>query len=181
MKPFLEKLQRPDGASWAWLDRRLDDGIPFQWHHHPEFELTPTLNSRGQRVIGDHIGNYDDGDLVLIGPNLPHTWVSRERVAVGPHVAQVMWFHPDWAAALGATLVELAPVTALLARARTGIAFAPVAAVAARPRIAALFARPADDRVLTLLDLLRLLAADQNAAPLAAPKAPLPFGTDRTR
>ena len=35
MKPFLEKLQRPDGASWAWLDRRLDEGIPFQWHHHP--------------------------------------------------------------------------------------------------------------------------------------------------
>ena len=62
------------------LDRRLDDGIPFQWHHHPEFELTLTLNSRGQRFIGDHIGDYDDGDLVLVGPNLPHTWVSREKI-----------------------------------------------------------------------------------------------------
>lgn len=181
MKPYLEKLQPPAGASWAWLDRRLDDGIPFQWHHHPEFELTLTLNSRGQRFIGDHIGSYDDGDLVLIGPNLPHTWVSRERVAAGPHVAQVMWFHPDWAAALGRTLIELGPVTALLARARTGLAFTPAAAAAARPRIAALFARAADDRVLPLLDLLRLLAADTNAAPLATPQAPLPLGADRAR
>ena len=101
MKPFLERVQRPPGASWAWLDRKLDNGIPFQWHHHPEFELTLTLNSRGQRFIGDHIGEYGDGDLVLIGPNLPHTWVSRDRIAEGPHVAQVMWFHPDWTAALG--------------------------------------------------------------------------------
>jgi mannose-6-phosphate isomerase-like protein (cupin superfamily) len=79
MKPLLEKVTPPDGASWAWLDRRLDDAIPFQWHHHPEFELTLTLNSVGQRFIGDHIGEYGDGDLVLIGPNLPHTWASRAK------------------------------------------------------------------------------------------------------
>jgi AraC-like DNA-binding protein len=181
MKPFLEKVQLPPGASWAWLDRQLPDGIPFQWHHHPEFELTLTLNSRGQRFIGDHIGDYSDGDLVLIGPNLPHTWVSRDRVADGPHVAQVMWFHPDWAASLGATLVELRPVTALLARARTGLSFSPAIAATARTRIAALFARPAEDRVLPLLDLLRLLATDEAAVPLATPLAPLPAGADRTR
>ena len=56
MKPYLEHLTTDDGASWATLNRRLEDGIPFQWHHHPEFELTLTLNSRGQRFIGDHIG-----------------------------------------------------------------------------------------------------------------------------
>lgn len=182
MKPFLEKLQKPDGASWAWLDRKLDDGIPFQWHHHPEFELTLTLNSRGQRFIGDHIGEYTDGDLVLIGPNLPHTWVSRERVEAGPHVAQVMWFHPDWAAALGATLVEMKPVAGLLARARRGLRFSDPVLAAARPRIGALFARAPEDRVLALLDLLRLLSADDGAQPLASPAATVPAGTaDRAR
>ncbi|RYE08533.1 MAG: AraC family transcriptional regulator [Hyphomicrobiales bacterium] len=181
MKPFLEKLQIPQGASWAWLDRQLAEGIPFQWHHHPEFELTLTLNSRGQRFIGDHIGDYEDGDLVLIGPNLPHTWASRERLASGPHVAQVMWFHPDWAAALATTLVELKPLTALLARARTGLAFSPGMARAARPRIAALFARPAEERVLPLLDLLQMLATDPAATPLASAAVTLPSGSDRTR
>lgn len=181
MKPFLEKVQRPPGASWAWLDRHLPDGIPFQWHHHPEFELTLTLNSRGQRFIGDHIGDYADGDLVLIGPNLPHTWVSRERIGSGPHVAQVMWFHPDWADALGSTLVELAPVTAMLARAGRALSFSAGAAQAARPRIAALFTRSPEDRVLPLLDLLSCLARDDEAAPLATTSGTMPAGTDRTR
>ena len=80
MRPLFEKVTVPDGASWALLDRRLDDGIPFQWHYHPEFELTLTLNSRGQRYIGDAIAAYDDGDLVLLGPNLPHTWCSAEKI-----------------------------------------------------------------------------------------------------
>src|SRR5688572_15167349 len=103
MRPLLEKIRPEPGASWAMLNRRLDAEIPFQWHHHPEYELTLTLNSRGQRFIGDHIGAYDDGDLVLVGPNLPHTWASREKIAEGePHVALVMWFLPEWAAPLGA-------------------------------------------------------------------------------
>lgn len=183
MKPFLEKLQKPAGASWAWLDRKLDDGIPFQWHHHPEFELTLTLNSRGQRFIGDHIGDYGDGDLVLIGPNLPHTWVSRERIAPGPHVAQVMWFHPDWAAALGVTLVELRPVLALLERARTGLTFCQIIAGEARGHVTALFAKPPEERVLPLLVLLQLLATDRDATPLAtiAATPTVPAGSDRGR
>ena len=45
MKPFLEKLPPHSDTSWTMLNRRLDDAIPFQWHHHPEFELTLTLNS----------------------------------------------------------------------------------------------------------------------------------------
>ena len=69
----------------------------FAWHHHPEFELTLTRNSRGQRFVGDHVGNYDDGDLVLIGPNLPHTWASREKIrTTEPHVALVFWFSQQW-------------------------------------------------------------------------------------
>jgi hypothetical protein len=98
MRPFLERLPWQEGSSLAVLDRQLEEAIPFQWHHHPEFELTLTLNSCEQRFMGDHVGEYDDCDLVLVGPNLPHTWVSREAVSAGPHVALVIWFHPDWAA-----------------------------------------------------------------------------------
>src|SRR5262245_946906 len=97
MKPFLEKLPPHSDTSWTMLNRRLDDGIPFQWHHHPEFELTLTLNSRGQRFIGDHVGTYEDGDLVLVGSNLPHTWSSNLKIDDGgPHVALVLWFSPEW-------------------------------------------------------------------------------------
>lgn len=183
MRPLLEKVRPADGASWAWLDRRLDDAIPFQWHHHPEFELTLTLNSVGQRFVGDHIGDYADGDLVLVGPNLPHTWASRDKLSAGaPHEAKVMWFHPDWVKGLAALLAEMRPVADLLARAGRGLAFSAGAAQRARAPIAALFARAPGDRLAMLIDILRLLAEDRDAVALASPAAALPMaGADRTR
>ena len=95
MKPIFEKVVVPTGASWTLFHRRLP-AFPFEWHYHPEYELTFTLNSLGQRYIGDHIAPYGDGDLALVGPNLPHTWQSARPIDAGaPHVAIVMWFTPE--------------------------------------------------------------------------------------
>ena len=168
MKPYLEHLTADDGASWATLNRRLEDGIPFQWHHHPEFELTLTLNSQGQRFIGDHIGRYGDGDLVLIGPYLPHTWHSLDRADAGlPHTALVMWFLPEWAERLTAN-AELRHVAAMLARASTGLHFSPQIAARVRPLVETLFTQPAVDRFISLVRILTLLAEDRAATPLSA-------------
>ncbi len=93
LRPRLEKLQPLASASWARRNRVRPGGIPFQWHHHPEYELALTLNSRGYRFVGA----YDDGDLVLVGLDLPHTWASTDSPDPGgPHVAQIIWFPPDW-------------------------------------------------------------------------------------
>jgi AraC-like DNA-binding protein len=183
MKPFLERLRPEPGTSWAMLNRRLDDGIPFQWHHHPELELTLTLNSRGQRFIGDHIGSYEDGDLVLIGPNLPHTWHSTGKIAGGsPHVALVMWFLPDWASVLSATLIEFSAIAAMVERAANGLKFTQSYAERARPMIEDLFSRPPDERLLSLMRVLNLLAHDAEAEPLASPRSvPARVGADRSR
>jgi len=72
MKPQFEHVTIPDGCSIRVLNRRISE-IPFEWHHHPECELTLTLNSRGWRFIADHIGAYDSHDLVLIPSEMPHT------------------------------------------------------------------------------------------------------------
>jgi AraC-like DNA-binding protein len=172
MRPLFEKVAVPPGASWALLDRRLDDGIPFQWHYHPEFELTLTLNSRGQRYIGDNIASYDDGDLVLLGPNLPHTWNSIERICpTEPHHAVVMWFTESWAASLTSALAEMRPVAAMLARAGRGVAFSAETAKAARPIIEAIPAGAPADRLLMLMEVLALTAADTGWQPIAGPSA----------
>ncbi|WP_236943608.1 hypothetical protein [Jeongeupia sp. USM3] len=73
MRPQFEHITVPAGQSWALLWRELPT-LPFAWHYHPEFELTLTLNARGQRFIADRIDDFDDGDLVLLGPELPHSW-----------------------------------------------------------------------------------------------------------
>jgi len=172
MRPLFEKVTVPPGASWALLDRRLDDGIPFQWHYHPEFELTLTLNSRGQRYIGDSIAPYGDGDLVLLGPNLPHTWNSAEKIDPRrPHHALVMWFTEAWSQGITTALAEMQGVAALLARAGRGVVFSSGISELARPIIESIPARSPADRLLRLMEVLALLATDPDAAPIASAAA----------
>lgn len=162
------------------LDRRLDDAIPFEWHHHPELELTLTLNSRGQRFIGNHVADYEHGDLTLIGPNLPHTWASREKIdAARPHVAQVFWFRREWIENLAQGSVELASVVQLVRRAETGLAFAPALGSALQPEIEAIYSQPAPMRLLGLLNILVRLAEEISQS--LSTVIPQDFGNDRTR
>lgn len=160
-KPFLEKVTTPTDASWALLDRRLEEEIPFEWHHHPEFELTLTLNSRGQRYIGNSIENYDDGDLVLVGPNLPHTWNSTEKInSEMPHIALVMWFKQDWMEALIKLVAELKPVEKLLTTSERGIVFSEASAQKVRPVIEEMRQLQPVERLARLLEILVLLSED---------------------
>lgn len=175
MRPYLEILPRVPDASWSMLNRRLDDAIPFQWHHHPEFELTLTLNSIGQRFIGDHTGGYEDGDLVLVGPNLPHTWVSRAKIDDDkPHVALVLWFHRDWLLRMTGGAVEFRSIETMLERADRGLQFSKEIAAAIRPEYEAIFAKPPVERLLSLLNVLAQVADDRQAAPLASAPAQAP-------
>ncbi len=50
--------------------------FPAPWHYHPEYELVQVTKSTGRRMVGDHIGYFEEGDLVLMGPMLPHVWVN---------------------------------------------------------------------------------------------------------
>lgn len=71
------------------------------WHYHPEFELTLIIKSFGQRQVGDSIENFNSGDLVLIGSNLPHVWKNDEIFLDGKTdlkaQAIVIKFLPDFA------------------------------------------------------------------------------------
>ncbi|HLU88960.1 MAG TPA: AraC family transcriptional regulator [Cyclobacteriaceae bacterium] len=50
--------------------------FPCPWHYHPEYELVLVLKSTGRRMVGDHIGYFQEGDLVCLGPYLPHVWIN---------------------------------------------------------------------------------------------------------
>lgn len=48
--------------------------FPCPWHYHSEYELVLVLKSTGRRMVGDHIGYFNEGDLVFMGSLLPHVW-----------------------------------------------------------------------------------------------------------
>ena len=180
MKPFFETVTPEPGASWTFLDRRLPEGLPFQWHHHPEFELTLTRNSRGHRYIGDDVGPYDDGDLVLIGPGIPHSWHSREAIdPAQPHVALVAWFTRDWVAGLTAAFPEMAQLSGMLARATQGLCFHRAASEAVADSFEAMRTAPPARRLVLLIEVLTTLCHFHEAEPLAnAPREETELAAD---
>lgn len=170
MKPFLEKVVVADDSSWSMVRALRHPNVPFEWHHHPEFELTLTTNSRGHRFIGDHVGKYDDGDLVLLGPHLPHTWSSSSKIdEAQPHNVMVIWFRPEWARGLTELLTELKPINAMLDRSSRGLFFSRQAADGVRGSIETIFEKRPADRLMDLMAILLSLAADEGATPLSAP------------
>src|ERR1700722_7135456 len=123
MKPFLEHIKTSKDSSWGLFDRRLP-AIPFEWHYNSEYELTLTLNSRGQRFVGDNISRYADGDLVLIGPKIPHTWGSRGVVCKeGEPQALVLWFSDAFVKGMIDPHVELRAIRRLLERSSRALTF----------------------------------------------------------
>lgn len=170
MNPLLETLLVPDDATWNYFYRRLDDCIPFNWHHHDEFELTFTVNSRGQRYVGDTIEPYGDGDLVFLGSNLPHTWMSQHKVDdAQPHLAHVFWIRPAWIRSLIDTLLELKHFKPMLELAGRGIVYSEATANAVRDRLEDLRTLPPPARVLRFIEVLTLLGEDKEYRLLCAP------------
>jgi AraC-like DNA-binding protein len=180
MKPFIETVTPQAGESWAFLDRKLPDGIPFEWHHHPEFELTLTINSRGHRYIGDDVEPYDDGDLVLIGSGIPHSWHSREAIdAAQPHVALVAWFTREWVAGMTTLFPETARIGGMLARATQGLCFGQDARDEVAPLIEAMRTTTPARRLVLLISALVTLCQDTEAVALAnIPAEPVALSAD---
>ncbi|WP_186115037.1 helix-turn-helix domain-containing protein [Burkholderia gladioli] len=170
MKPAYEHVDFGPGCSVRIYHRRLSR-IPFEWHHHPEYELTLTLNSRGKRYIGDSVAAYGADDLVLVPPNLPHTWASNRSIdAAAAQVAIVVWFDGDWIERLADVCPEHNVLRDLLRRAACGLHFEDGAGAAMRERLDALLSSEPQRRLAAVLEVLHRLAAAP-AASLAAPSA----------
>ena len=94
MKPIFKKV---DSKSEGAFVARIDQFAQFynKWHFHPELELTHIVKGRGTRFVGDNIEFFKDGDLILIGSNLPHVWKNQNKESE-LSVARVVQFLPNF-------------------------------------------------------------------------------------
>jgi AraC-like DNA-binding protein len=124
MKPVNVKLSKPPQASFKFKKIQLET-LEFNWHCHPEYEIMFMYGSRGKRFIGDSISYYNEGDLFLIGPYLPHTWYSpklmRGRNKV--HQAILIQFAENFAGLNIHEIPEMVTLEHLFSNASRGIQF----------------------------------------------------------
>jgi AraC-like DNA-binding protein len=66
-----------------------------RFHFHNAYEIALMIKSSGRRIIGDNIEDFTDGDIVLMGPHLPHVSYSDDAGKREVH-ALVIYFYPDW-------------------------------------------------------------------------------------
>lgn len=126
MKPLLLKVA---GSPADSIDIRQERRPYFDnpWHYHPELELTLVTESRGIRFVGDAIEPFAEGDLVLLGANLPHYWRNDERYyaldSTQSAEAIILRFRANaWGNDFLAT-PEMQPLNALFQRANRGLQF----------------------------------------------------------
>lgn len=95
MKVRFERIVPDDNSSFRTL--HIHDvpisKLNWQYHYHPEVELVCVLYGTGTRHIGYHKSNYKDGDLVLIGSNVPHSGFGLN--ATEPHEEIVIQFKEE--------------------------------------------------------------------------------------
>ncbi len=130
----------------------------FLWHLHPEVELTYIQKGYGVRYVGTSIQPFYEGDLCLLGGNLPHAYGSDPRHKgvcrwMVLHFRAEFWGDAFW------KLTENRSLTALLRVSRQGLRFSGGIAAAVGKCMADLQDMPAGDgrRLLCFLEILHQL------------------------
>ncbi len=117
MKPILEQIPLGTHKSISAF-RFHKDHFETPWHFHPQHELTLIEGSVGTKFVGDYVGPYSPGELVLLRSKLPHCW-KNHSLSGGSAKSTVIQWNPG----IFAQVPEIMPVFELMKRASRGILF----------------------------------------------------------
>ncbi|WP_309105112.1 AraC family transcriptional regulator [Microbacterium sp.] len=137
-----------------------DDPGPFaRWNFHPEYEIHLVNQGTGRFIVGDQVGSFDEGNLVLVGPELPHHWIVDQRSdGEIPGHYTVLQFHDRWIRSCIALMPELIELRPMLAQSTRGIEFLGETAARGAALLTEVGAGTGTDRLVSTLALLGTLA-----------------------
>ncbi len=137
---------------------RAKSDFDFPLHYHDEIELNFIKNARGtKRIVGDHVEEIGDIELVLVGPGLPHGWFGSgfpenriEEITIQ--------FHKDFFDEKFLQKNQLSFIRIMLGRSLRGILFSAETTKRLEPRIYGLGRKQGFDSVLELMSILHDLS-----------------------
>jgi AraC-like DNA-binding protein len=181
MKAYLEQITTKSDCSIAVLNLNLSR-FNGPYHFHPELELTWIRKSSGTRYLGGNVSEYEPGDLVLAGADVPHCWRSNDLPEAGSAQAIVIQFSAAFAGNAFLELPEMAKVKRLFEKAKAGILIKGGNKEKIISKMKQCVFKSGLDRLLTFIEILNLISGsseneliDQQYTTVATS----PFETDR--
>ncbi|MFT7033288.1 MAG: AraC-like DNA-binding protein [Cyclobacteriaceae bacterium] len=132
------------------------------WHFHPEFELTYIKKGTGIRYVGNHVTDFESGDLVLLGPHLPHCWRNLDEYK-GTAQSIVI----QWAPAILGNIPELNAIYKMMGKAGRGLRFNTEDNPSVGDQMFRLIDMPPINQYIGFLSLLSKLSQERNTQILA--------------
>jgi AraC-like DNA-binding protein len=160
MKAQFQKILPEEGLSF--IARKLNlPHFSSDYHFHPEYEIKYVIRSSGKRIVGSSIENFREGDLVMIGPNIPHVWKNDPEYleTEQSRTSAFLIMFPETCLGDGFfSLAEMSQIKELLQKARGGINF-PLAQNSMIPvKLQRLISCEGPSRIIMFLDILMELA-----------------------
>jgi AraC-like DNA-binding protein len=170
MRPQL--LNVPHQPEHSFSVRR--DVVPYfynRWHYHPNVELVHIEKGSGTQFIGDRIEPFAEGDVLLIGSNLPHYWRCDdpyfEANGTLQAIATVVHFKEECLGSQFLELPESRAIKALLETAKHGLRLQGATRLAVATTLLQLLNAKGFDRIILLLTILNTIAHSTDYSLLA--------------
>lgn len=156
-KAAFEAIAPNFGNSFTYqrFDRNTENGNRG-WHYHPELELVHVQGGSGKRQIGSHVSYFREGDLILIGANLPHCGFTDKLT--GNKSETLVQMKPDFLGSDFFKIPEMRKIQNLFEVAKGGIAFSGRTKVMVGEKMEILEYQTDFQRLLSILNILNLLA-----------------------
>lgn len=161
MKPFYQKLESLPSQSVIFFDEEKPH-FTVPWHFHPEIEILFVVKSSGTSYVGDGIRHFTDGEISIIGENVPHWWKSDKKYfEVKPMIgmkALIVQFNKEIFQNNFINLPEMSAIKDLLDKSQRGIQFTGKSRKLFGEQIAKIFGLSGISRITELVLLLDMMA-----------------------
>lgn len=153
-------------------------------HFHDLCELVLIEESYGKRIVGDHVASFGAGDLVLMGPNIPHIWRNDDIFLNSEHderaKAIVIYFPADFLLQLTDDQATIYAMQNFIKKAKRGLLFHGETLVQATTLIKELVYKESFTRITGFLNLIELLYQTDEWENLSSESYKPSFGEQET-
>ena len=145
----------------------VDDPHFFpHWHYHPQYEIILIQKSSGTLYAGDDISSFAEGDLFLLGPNIPHIFRNPpeyfEKNAKKKAKALVLYFSNDFINSSFFDLNEMQSIKKMLTLSKRGIKIPGNSNKQAATKFIKCIKSIKEERMINFLSLLHYISTKAN-------------------